>query len=87
MGIDSESSTPGYSVDETWYAVGGQTIVVATPFAQPSRAIWVGGNGNITLTMRDGSSLQLIGIVAGTLLPISATNVSAATASNMVALW
>lgn len=65
---------------------GGVAIAVATPFAL-CRAIYIGGAGNLTLTMADGSSITFTGALSGTILPIRGTNVSAATATALVALY
>ena len=35
-----------------------------------SRSLWIGGAGNITVVMSDGTSILISGIAAGTLLPI-----------------
>ncbi|CAB4146798.1 hypothetical protein UFOVP496_25 [uncultured Caudovirales phage] len=61
-------------------------ITVAAPFTL-CRAIYVGGAGNITAAMSNGDSVTFTAVPVGTLLPIRATNVSAATASAMVALY
>lgn len=59
-----------------------------------TRAVWVGGAGNITCRMRSAgqatpSDVVFTGVPAGTLLPIRVTHVRATgtTATNMVALW
>ena len=67
--------------------VGGAAIVVGTPVSRIARALYVGGGGNATITLNDGSSVAFNGLAAGTILPISFTLVSAATATNLVALW
>jgi hypothetical protein len=53
------------------------------------RAIFVGGAGNLSLLLMDGTTtLVLTGVVAGTLLPIRARAIKAATtATNICALW
>jgi hypothetical protein len=54
-----------------------------------SRALWVGGAGNIAVIMRDGSGpFTISGIPAGTLIPIRVQRVNATgtTATLIVAL-
>lgn len=64
----------------------GAAIVVATPFLVCD-AIYVGGAGNATITLQSGASLAFNGLAAGQVLEVKATNVSAATATNLVALY
>ena len=64
----------------------GQAITVGTPFTS-CRGIYIGGAGNLTVTLLSGNSITFNGALAGTILNIAATNVSAATATNMVALY
>jgi hypothetical protein len=54
-----------------------------------SRALWVGGAGNIALTTAGGDSITLSNIVAGSLIPIQAKIVlsTGTTATNIVALY
>lgn len=50
--------------------------------------LWVGGAGNVAVTMWDGSTATFSSVPAGTLLPISPMLVMAATtATNIVALY
>lgn len=59
-----------------------------TPLAQASRAIYVGGAGNLSVTMLGGQNVTFA-VQAGTLLPLRASHVRAAgtTATGIVALW
>jgi hypothetical protein len=52
--------------------VGGFAITKsdATILAQPTRAVWVGGAGDLAVTYLDGTTDVLQSVVAGTLLPI-----------------
>lgn len=59
-------------------AMGGGFPVTksdSTVFSQPTRAVWVGGAGDIAITYLDGSSDTLHAIPAGTMLPIRVTQV------------
>ena len=55
-----------------------------------TRALWVGGAGNIVVRMAgDAADQTLVGVPAGTLLPIAVDRVKATntTATSIVALW
>jgi hypothetical protein len=54
-----------------------------------TRWIFVGGVGNLTAIMADGTTVLLTAVAAGTLLPLAATRVKATgtTATLIVALW
>ena len=58
----------------------------ASLFAKRARMIFVGGAGNMTITDGKGNSVTFTGIAAGTLLPVEAVKVTAATATNLVGL-
>jgi len=64
----------------------GAAIVVATPFLVCD-GIYIGGAGNATVTLQSGRSVAFNGLLAGTILQVKAVNVTAATATNMVALY
>lgn len=53
-----------------------------------SRALFVGGAGNVVVIMFDGTTVTFTGVTAGTILPIRVSRVKATgtTATNMVAL-
>ena len=74
--------------------VPGRNAVVITEsdtvdLAQPSRAIWVGGSGNIAVEMLDGGTVVFVGVVAGSLLPLQVTRVNSTdtTATDMVSVF
>ena len=54
-----------------------------------ARALFVGGAGNLTVTMKDQTDAVFTGVTAGTLLPISVTKVKSTgtTATNITAIW
>jgi hypothetical protein len=59
-------------------------------YAQPTRALYIGGAGNITVDMADGgTSVLFVAVQGGTILPIQVTRIysTGTTASNMVALY
>lgn len=57
--------------------VGGFAIAKSDTavLAQTTRAVWVGGTGDLAVTYADGSSDILQSVPAGTLLPIRVTQV------------
>lgn len=54
-----------------------------------TRAIYIGGAGNVVLVTVGGDTLTLIGLPVGTLFPVRAKIVksTSTTATNIVALW
>lgn len=42
-----------------------------------SRALWIGGAGNITVIMKDGTTVLFSGIQAGTWMPLRVSQVKA----------
>ena len=54
-----------------------------------TRALYVGGAGNVNVTMVNGQTVLFSGVPAGTILPIRVDYVLATstTATNIVALW
>lgn len=72
-------------------ATGGFAITAsdATVFTQPTRAVWVGGAGNVAVRFIDGTTITLTGVLAGTLLPIRVDKVlsTGTTASTISGLY
>ena len=67
---------------------GAEPITPGTPCSQVSRGIYCGGAGNITVTLYPtGDSVQFQGVLVGTFLPVEFQTVSAATATNLLALY
>lgn len=52
------------------------------------RGIWVGGTGNVAVTLQNGAVITISGVQAGTLLPLEAVKVNTTntTATNLL-LW
>jgi len=77
--------------DITGSATSGAAITPSdsNDLTHVTRAIWVGGDGNITFTMSGGMNVTLTGVKAGSLLPIRAKRVlsTGTTATGIVGLW
>lgn len=58
----------------------------AGALAAVTRALYIGGAGNVTATV-GGTSVVFTAVPVGIVLPVRATHVTAATATNIVALW
>ena len=60
-----------------------------TDLTETTRALYVGGEGNISVEMEGGETVTFTGVPAGMLLPVCVTRVNATdtTATNIVALW
>lgn len=67
-------------------AVTPNDVAILDPI---SRALYVGGAGDLAVTMRDGTSVTFTAVPAGTLLPLRVQSVmsTGTTASSIVALW
>jgi hypothetical protein len=86
-GDNFESFRPGLSEPVT----GGEAVTPhnSTDLVKVSRALWVGGAGNVAAVMKDGTVLTFVGVPAGTMLPIRVSRVNSTntTATSMVALY
>lgn len=53
------------------------------------RALYVGGAGDVAVTMEGGGNVTFVGVAAGTILPIAATALlnTGTTATSVVALY
>jgi hypothetical protein len=69
----------------------GENAVAVTPSdSSPvqSRALYVGGAGDLTVEMKSGNTAVFVGVPAGTILPISVVLVKAATtATDITAIY
>lgn len=54
-----------------------------------TRALFVGGAGDLAVEMASGNALTFAGVTAGSILPVRVTRIKATgtTATNIVALW
>ena len=72
----------------------GEGILEVSPndsvdLAQVSRALYIGGSGDVAVQMKDGSTGTLVGVPGGQVLPVRAVRVLATgtTATNIVAVF
>lgn len=60
----------------------------STELAFKTRAVYVGGAGNVVAVSADGTEVTFTGVLAGTVLPIRTVRIDdSSTATSMVALW
>ncbi len=75
------------------YANPAQKSVAVTPADTDlvdgtARGLYVGGAGNVTIMNPDGTTVQFVGVLAGTWMPVMCRQVRAATtATSIVALF
>lgn len=54
----------------------------------PTLGLYVGGTGNVTVTMKDGTVVVFNAVPVGAILPVRCVKVNAATTATLiVALW
>ena len=79
------------TADATAPAHGAQAVTASDSTVLPgTRALWVGGAGNVAVKMSGNeATVTFVGVAAGTILPIQVTKVMATntTATSIVALW
>lgn len=63
---------------------GGVAVTPSDATPITASAVWVGGLGNLVVTMQDGQVLTFTAVPAGTLLPISVTRIRAATTATLI---
>lgn len=78
--INNNSTPAEYAVAVT---KSDSTVLNAT------RALYIGGDGNVAVTMSGGGDATFVGLLAGTILPVRVTKVlsTGTTATNIVALY
>ena len=76
-------------MSETFPARGYQAVTPSDNTVLNCRALYIGGTGNVVLQMPDREEVVTFNnVLAGTILPVSARRVLAATtATNIVALY
>ena len=82
---------PGGQGGFTSSAFGGEAVTPndGADLAFVSRALYVGGDGNVAVVMHDGSALTFVGLKAGTLMPLRVSRVKSTgtTATSLVSLY
>ena len=58
----------------------------ASALATPTRGLYVGTQGNVTVTLLDGSSVTFNNLVPGVIHPIFCTHVTNATATGILGI-
>ena len=60
-----------------------------TNLARVTRGVYIGGSGNVSSLMADGSTVVFVGAQSGSVLPIRVQRINAAgtTATNLLALY
>jgi hypothetical protein len=82
---------PYLSADATVSARRAAAVTTSdtTVYDEPTRAIYVGGAGNLRVDMVSGGTVIFVGLMAGTILPVQVTRIYATstTATNLLALY
>jgi hypothetical protein len=86
MALDYSLSQPS--------GLSARNAVAVTPsndddLTYTSRAVFVGGAGNLNVDMAGGDTVLLTGLLAGSFLPISVNRIrsTSTTATNIIAFW
>lgn len=93
MGVSINDVSMVRETDESVTAPASHAAAVTpdddTDLAETTRAVWVGGAGNVEVIMAGGGTVVFTAVPAGTLLPIRVTRIKAANtdASSIVAVW
>ena len=58
-------------------------------FSRSCRALYIGGDGDVSLVTPAGDTATFVGLTAGSILPVrtARVNATATTATNIVGLW
>jgi hypothetical protein len=56
-------------------------------YNEPCRAVWVGGEGNLTVETWNGETVTIVGVQTGSLLPIAVRRVLTDTTATSIQLW
>ena len=68
---------------------GTMAVITAsdTTVLAPTRGIYCGGAGNITVVDLSGNTVEMVGLLAGAYYPIRCTKVTAATTATNLVAW
>lgn len=84
----AEERWSGGSIESPASRAEAVTPSDSTDITRNSRGIYVGGAGNLAVTMVGGGNVTFVGVAAGTILPIRVSRVlsTSTTATSIVAL-
>lgn len=87
--IDPSSGQPISPIQTTYINAVSVTPSDSTSLTTTAKALLIGGAGNVSVKLLNGSTVILNGLTAGTIYPIAVTQVNATstTATNIVALY
>lgn len=81
----------GYNSADATVSARRAAVVTASDSTvlEVTRALYVGGGGNVAVTTLNGDSVTFVGVGAGTILPIQVTKVlsTGTTATSILALY
>lgn len=84
-------SAPYLTADATVSARRAAAVTVSdsTVYEQPTRALYVGGSGNVKVDMVSGGTVTFNAVQGGTILPVQVTRIysTGTTATSIVALY
>lgn len=77
---------------QTQSATGAVSVDVSAAdqgFDRAARALYIGGDGDVAVTMSEGQDVTFAGLPAGTILPVNVITVlnTGTTATNIVAMF
>jgi hypothetical protein len=89
MAANDRMSSSSGGVEAPGTGVEAVTLSNTQELVNVSRGLYVGGGGDVSVLMLDGSTGTFIGVVAGTILPIRVrrVNLTGTTASNMTSIY
>lgn len=92
--VNTQNPTPWRGIGDSARVTQAANSVSAVtpsntaPLSRGCTGIWIGGTGNVSVTMWDGSTATFTAVPAGTLLPVSPMLLNASTtATGLVALF
>ena len=97
--MSTTTTTTAGAIDQQMFMVEGMTSPAndasavtpsdTVPLTYVSRALYIGGAGNLVVTMQGGGNVTFIGVPAGTVLPIRCSHVrsTSTTATSIVNLY
>lgn len=62
-------------------------VTPGTTKLPPHRGVWIGGAGNVAVTLTDGTTVTIAGVQAGTLLPLEVQQINAGSTATLMLLW